>query len=72
MYFNVGHRVATSDGMTGTVVGVIERHEYARNLEAWRWQSLTGGLIVLSDDGVFAHVREADVVLRRLGEQQRC
>jgi len=40
------------------VVGVIERREFARNLEAWRWTSLSGGLIILQDDGVFTHVRE--------------
>jgi hypothetical protein len=68
MHFNVGDRVSMSAGATGTVVGIIERQEYARNLEAWRWQSLTRGLIVLLDDGMFAHVREPDVGVRRLGE----
>jgi hypothetical protein len=68
MHFNVGDRVAISAGGTGTVVGIIERHEYARNLEAWRWSSLARGLIVLLDDGLFAHVREPDLDVRRLGE----
>jgi hypothetical protein len=68
MYFNVGDRVAMSAGATGTVVGIIERQEYARDLEAWRWSSLTRGLIVLLDDGMFAHVREPDRDVRRLGE----
>ena len=64
--FSVGDRVALSAGGQGTVVGVIDRHEYARNLEAWRWSSLTQGLIVLLDDGVFTHVREPEIDLRRL------
>ena len=68
MYFNVGDRVSMSAGATGTVVGIIERQEYARNLEAWRWKSLTRGLIVLLDDGMFAHVREPELDVRRLGE----
>ena len=68
MYFNLGDRVSMSAGATGTVVGIIERDEYARNLEAWRWKSLTRGLIVLLDDGMFAHVREPEVGVRRLGE----
>jgi hypothetical protein len=68
MYFNVGDRVSMSAGATGTVVGIIEREEFARNLEAWRWKSLTRGLIVLLDDGMFAHVREPEIGVRRLGE----
>jgi hypothetical protein len=66
--FNVGDRVAISAGGEGTVVGVIERQEFARNLEAWRWSSLSRGLIVLLDDGMFAHVREPDLDVRRLSE----
>jgi hypothetical protein len=69
MHFNVGDRVSISAGATGTVVGIIEREEFARNLEAWRWKSLTRGLIVLLDDAMFAHVREPEVGVRRLGEQ---
>lgn len=68
MRFNVGDRVAIAAGRTGTVVGVIERQEYARNLEAWRWSSLTRGLVVLLDDGMFAHVGEPDLDVRRLAE----
>jgi hypothetical protein len=67
--FIVGDRVELLSGGTGTVVGVIERREYARNLEAWRWSSLAGGLIVLLDDGVFTHVREPDFDVRRRVEQ---
>ena len=66
--FNVGDRVAMSAGGTGTVVAIIERQEYARNLEAWRWSSLTRGLVVLRDDGMFAHVREPDFDVWRLNE----
>jgi preprotein translocase subunit YajC len=55
--FTVGDRVTLSGGATGTVVGVIERREFAKNLEVWRWASLAKGLIVLQDDGVFTHVR---------------
>ena len=58
MLFSVGDRVLLTSGAHGTVVGVIDRHEFARNLEAWRWASLSGGLIILQDDGVFTHVRE--------------
>ncbi|HUO71939.1 MAG TPA: hypothetical protein VMU39_14290 [Solirubrobacteraceae bacterium] len=58
MLFSVGDRVTLTSGAHGTVVGVIERREFARNLEAWRWTSLSGGLIILQDDGVFTHVRE--------------
>lgn len=69
MHFSVGDRVAMTAGRTGTVVGVIERQEYARNLEAWRWSSLTSGLIVLLDDGAFAHVSEPERSVRRLSAQ---
>lgn len=68
MHFDVGDRVTMMAGGTGTVVGIIERNEYARNLEAWRWSSLSRGLIVLLDDGMFAHVREPDLDVRRLGQ----
>lgn len=68
MRFSVGDRVATSTGGKGTVVGVIDNQEYARNLEAWRWSSLTQGLIVLLDDGVFIHIRKPEIDLQRLGE----
>jgi preprotein translocase subunit YajC len=61
MRINVGDRVTLSSGATGTVVGVIDRQEFARNLEAWRWSSFTRGLIVLLDDGVFTHVGESDI-----------
>lgn len=66
--FSVGDRVALSAGGTGTVVGVIDRKEYARNLEAWRWSSLAQGLLVLLDDGMFTHIREPDFDVQRLGE----
>ena len=58
--FNVGDRVIVRTGKRGTVVGVIDRGEYARNLEAWRWLARAEGLIVLLDDGVFTHVREPE------------
>jgi hypothetical protein len=57
-HFAVGDRVELLSGDAGTVVGVIERREFARNLEAWRWSSIARGLIVLLDEGVFIHVRE--------------
>lgn len=65
--FSVGDRVELLSGGTGTVVAVIERQEFARNLEAWRWSSLTRGLIVLLDDGIFTHVREPELDLRSRG-----
>ncbi len=68
MRFSVGDRVALPTGARGTVVGVIDRQEYARNLEAWRWSSLTRGLLVLLDDGVFTHVREPDIDVQRVGQ----
>jgi hypothetical protein len=69
MHFDVGDRVAMAAGGTGTVVGIIVRNEDARNLEAWRWSSLTRGLIVLLDDGMFSHVREPELDVRRLDAQ---
>ena len=68
MRISVGDRVALATGATGTVVGVIDRREFARNLEAWRWSSLTRGLIVLLDDGVFTHVGELEIDVQRLGQ----
>ena len=68
MRISVGDRVALLTGATGTVVGVIERQEFARNLEAWRWSSFPRGLIVLLDDGVFTHVAEPDVDAQLLGQ----
>ena len=67
--FSVGDRVELSSGGTGTVVGVIDRREFAQNLEAWRWSSTTHGLIVLLDDGVFTHVREPELDLRRRADE---
>lgn len=64
--FNVGDRVIVRTGRPGTVVGVIDRGEYARNLEAWRWLARAEGLIVLLDDGVFTHVREPEEDVRPL------
>jgi len=66
--FSVGDRVALATGGTGTVVANIDRKEYARNLEAWRWSSLPGGLVVLLDDGMFIPIREPEADIRRLGE----
>ncbi len=66
MRYSIGDRVELSTGAKGTVVGVIDRQEYARNLEAWRWSSLTQGLLVLLDDGVFTHVREPETAVQRL------
>jgi hypothetical protein len=63
--FHVGDRVAVARG-TGTVVGVLDRGEYARDLETWRWSSLPTGLIVLLDDGRFVHIGEPDDGVRRL------
>ena len=67
--FSVGDRVALPTGATGTVVGVIDRQEYARDLETWRWSSLTRGLLVLLDDGVFTHVREPEVDVQRMNQR---
>ena len=70
--FNVGDRVEISSGGIGTVVGVIDRHEFARNLESWRWASLTEGLLVLLDDGAFAHVQKSELAsLRAATEESR-
>jgi len=69
MRFSVGDRVALATGGEGTVVGVFDRQEYARNLEAWRWSSLTHGLLVLLDDGVFTHICEPEFDVRRLGQR---
>ena len=63
--YQVGDRVTVRSGARGRVVGIIERGEYARNLEVWRWTSLTEGVIVLLDEGVFAHVRKPQFELRR-------
>jgi hypothetical protein len=69
--YSVGDRVEMQSGGVGTIVGVIERQEYARNLETWRWSSLAQGLIVLLDDGVFAHIREPDLELRHGAKNKR-
>lgn len=63
-HYRVGDRLQLVSGETGIVVGVIERQEYARNLEAWRWASLTRGLILLLDGGAFTHIREPDFDVR--------
>jgi hypothetical protein len=68
--FHVGDRVSVARG-TGTVVGVLERREYARDLEAWRWFPAARGLIVLLDDGHFIHVGEPAVSVRRLSGYAR-
>lgn len=62
--YHVGDRLKLFSGDSGTVVGVIERQEYARNLEAWRWSALSQGLVVLLDDGAFSHIREPDFDVR--------
>ena len=67
-YFRVGDRAILPSGARGTVVGIIERGEYARELEVWRWASLTEGVIVLLDEGVFAHVPRPQFDLRRTSE----
>ena len=64
----VGDRVTLPSGEAGTVVGVIERQEYARNLEFWRWSSFADGIIVLLDSGTFTHVQEAEVGVPRRPE----
>ena len=69
--FQVGDRVTLTSGAQGTVVGIIERGEYARDLEVWRWTSLTEGVIVLLDEGVFAHVRKPQFELRRAADLRR-
>jgi hypothetical protein len=69
MRFSVGDRVALSTGGQGTVVGILDRQEYARDLEAWRWSSLTQGLVVLLDDGVFTHIREPERDVQRLEQR---
>ena len=69
--FQVGDRVTLTSGAQGTVVGIIERGEYARDLEVWRWTSLTEGVIVLLDEGVFAHVRQPQFELRRAADLRR-
>jgi hypothetical protein len=66
--FSVGDRVELSAGEIGTVVAIIDRKEYARNLEAWRWSSSADGLLVLLDDGVFAHIRDPESDVRWLAE----
>ena len=66
--FQLGDRVTVPSGAQGTVVGILERAEYARDLEAWRWASLTEGVIVLLDEGVFTHVREPLLHLSRPGD----
>ena len=63
--FQVGDRVTLRSGARGTVVGIMERGEYARDLDIWRWASSAEGVIVLLDAGVFAHVREPQLALRR-------
>lgn len=63
--YHVGDRLQLVSGESGTVVGVIERQEYARNLEAWRWSSLVQGLVVLLDGGAFSHLREPDFDVRK-------
>ena len=56
--FHLGGRVILTSGARATIVGIIERGEYARDFEVWRWISLTEGLIVLLDEGTFVHVRK--------------
>ncbi len=63
--FHVGDRVTLHSGERGTVVGIIERGEYARDLETWRWASLTEGAIVLLDEGAFTHVHQPHLRLQR-------
>ena len=63
--FHVGDRVVLSSGEPGTIVGIIERAEYARDLETWRWASLSEGAIVLLDGGAFTHVHQPHLKLRR-------
>ena len=63
--FQVGDRVTLPSGTRGTVVGIMERGEYARDLEIWRWASSVEGVIVLLDAGVFAHVRKPQLDMRR-------
>jgi hypothetical protein len=67
-YYRLGDRVALPSGARGTLVGILERGEYARDLDAWRWASLTDGVIVLLDEGVFTHVRDPQRDLRRARE----
>jgi hypothetical protein len=68
--FHLGDRVSLARE-TGTVVGVLERGEYARDLEVWRWSRAARGLIVLLDDGRFIHVGEPAVSVRPLSGHAR-
>ena len=54
--YTLGERIVLLAGETGTIVGIIDRHEYAHGLETWKWQALATGLIVLLDSGAFTHL----------------
>jgi len=63
---NVGDRVWLPRVGHGTVVGLIERGEYAAGLKPDGWNSLRKGVLVQLADGMLCHIREPEFVLQRV------
>lgn len=63
LLFQIGDRVTLAWGGEGTVVGVIERDEYARDVEASRWAGQSEGIIVRMPDEFYIHVRTPETVV---------
>jgi hypothetical protein len=56
---HLGDRV-NADGMTGTVVCVIESGEYSDEFSEEQWSYLERGFMFRSDDGILIHFDFAD------------
>jgi hypothetical protein len=56
---HLGDRIE-ADGMTGTVVCVIESSEYSSEFSEAHWSYLERGFMFRSDEGILIHFDHAD------------
>lgn len=62
---HIGDRLI-ADGMTGTVVCVIDRGEYSSDYPESAWSYLERGFMFMADDGVLIHFDRVDECCTRL------
>ena len=63
LLFQIGDRVTLRQDRRGTVVGVIERGEFAADVDASRWRDHYEGLIVRMSDGLHIHVQSPETMV---------
>lgn len=65
--FDVGDPVVTERGEHGTVVGIIERAEYASRELEHRFAPLRRGIVVQTPDGEISHWSYGGIWLHKAG-----